>query len=930
MRVTRPTEEKARARQAVRSAEDIRELVKSASAVIAHYWPMTTFVHHNPIAGLEKLPFRDAVALGRRFVGGHGYLSNELYRRLSESGRIRAEHLDAALSPLSRDATTVIGGRPLSHIEVLRANILTGISPPGDETIRALVDRDPAAAEIRALTERLSPDVERRDEASRLGRDLTLLTWCDMKLNGQLEWLINKELIKWCEAFLDEGHAPLPMPYREDGFYAAWRSLAQLEWSPCGISNSGRKIRALSESPEDALMAHLQALAIPPELQQDYLTLSLTSLNGWASFINWRSEHGTYEWQAAFPIDLTQYLAVRLFYERELVDQTLRRELEIEGNYNAVVSYLKGTQDTGNFSPVESARLSWAWSLSRLAGALRIPLSELIAADPVSLEKLIEWLSEFPESEHGYVWLTAHESSYHEDLIGKLKGSLAELDEDGGGPSRPPAQLVFCIDVRSEPFRRNLESVGTYETFGFAGFFGVPVSCRALNQHHLTAQVPAIVEPRFTVHEVVRQEEKERLARHNAGVSILHTIQEMLHDMKSHVLTPYVMVESLGWLFGVQLFGRTLFPEAYRKWRARINGVLAPPIGTIMATDRDDDGLGLTVEEQCATVETVLKTMGLTGNFARLVLLCGHTSTSDNNPYEAALNCGACGGNSGKPNARILATMANKPHVREHLASKGIDVPSDSHFIGAVHNTTTDSIELFDLEDLPETHLKDLERLKTDLEKAASRTNRERCLRLPGAGDNLSARGVAKEIGRRAGDWSETRPEWGLAGNAAFIIGKRSLTRSIDLEGRSFLNSHNYQVDPTGELIEGIMLGPMVVGQWINAEHYFSATDTEVYGSGSKIYHNVVGRIGIMSGPQSDLRTGLAWQSMMNGDQVYHEPLRLLVVIEAPHQRIVDILERRPMLKQLCDNQWIHLLVIDPESQNKFYKYRPGKEWETI
>ncbi|HMO23568.1 MAG TPA: Na-translocating system protein MpsB, partial [Candidatus Melainabacteria bacterium] len=126
----------------------------------------------------------------------------------------------------------------------------------------------------------------------------------------QLEWLINFEMIKWCEAFLDEGLASLPMPDREKGFYCVWKSLASKEWSPCGIPDSSRKIASLPWSPDEALALHLEALAIPPEVQQDYLSFELTSLYGWASFINWRADHADYAWQAAYPIDLVQYLAV--------------------------------------------------------------------------------------------------------------------------------------------------------------------------------------------------------------------------------------------------------------------------------------------------------------------------------------------------------------------------------------------------------------------------------------------------------------------------------------------------------------------------------------------------------------------------------------------------------------------------------------------
>lgn len=941
-----------RSNENINSTKELKELIHRASAVIAHYWPMTTFVHHNPIRSLEFLQFEEAVRVARRFIKGRGYLPNEQYRRLVEIGRIKYEHLDAAIRSVAGTDELELAGRKISRFDVFKAHMLVGITAPSDETVATLVDRASISGNALALVQgssqnalvppdlplsgthirELSKRIEVGSDAperltSGIGTAMTLLTWCDRTFHTHLDWLVNKELIKWCSAFLDEGHAAWPMPYRERGFYEAWRNLAALEWSPCGIADCARKIRALPSSAEDAVISLLDALAIPAELRQDYLSLHLSALYGWAGFINWRAEQSNHKWQSTYPIDLAQYLAVRLFYERELVDRTCRTEAGIEGKFVSIVSHLKSNEQK-NEEAIEAQRLASAWRLTMLSGALQLSTQEITGAE----NRLLQWLDDFPEAEHGPVWLKAYEAGYHEGLIEKLheSASKSKSHSENAPSSRPLAQAMFCIDVRSEPFRRHLESVGNYETIGFAGFFGIPIRCRAFEQYHETDQVPAIVQPKYTVHEVTRQNQTELLARHKSGAGFLYTIQEMIHDMKHHVLTPYVMVESLGWLFGFQLFGRTLFPLTYRKWQSWFKKKIAPPVGTRITVDRDENNLGLTDEEQSATIETVLRMMGLTKNFARLVAVCGHTSMSDNNPYEAALNCGACGGNSGKPNARLLAAMANKPHVREHLAKNGIMVPEDTHFIGGVHNTTTDEVELFDLEDLPETHKEDLERLKADLYQAKLRTNVERCNRLPGAVKGSSFEQAAKEVARRAGDWSETRPEWGLAGNAAFIIGDRTLTKNIDLEGRAFLNSHNYRIDSTGALLEGIIMGPMVVGQWINAEHYFSATDTEIYGSGSKIYHNVVGRIGIMSGPQSDLRTGLAWQSMMNGELPYHEPLRLLVVIEAPRERIHSIVERQPILKQLCDNEWIHLVAVDYEGEEPLYRYQAKKGWVPV
>ena len=331
------------------------------------------------------------------------------------------------------------------------------------------------------------------------------------------------------------------------------------------------------------------------------------------------------------------------------------------------------------------------------------------------------------------MWLEALEAGYQEDLIRKLRSAVSKPEAGVGESTRPLAQAVFCIDVRSEPFRRNMEGVGNYETFGYGGFLDIPLRARALGHHHLTNQNPGIVTPKNTVHEVGPGYPRAKELRFKSGKGFLYGIKKMVKDMKGHVLTPYVKVEALGWLFGVPLIGRTIFPLSYRKLRKRFHDAIAPPVETELTVDRNNAGLGLTDEEQATQVESVLRAMGLTRNFARLVVMVGHVSSSDNNPYESALDCGACWGNSSGPNVRLFAAMANKRYVCEYLAHSGIRVPGDTHFIGAEHNTTTDEVTLFDLEDLPDTHRKDVEALQEDLRQATVRTSHERCLRLPGA-----------------------------------------------------------------------------------------------------------------------------------------------------------------------------------------------------
>jgi hypothetical protein len=1016
----------------------LRGVILIASEIVAPYWPMRTFVHHNPLHGLEDLHFEDAVRRGRRLLAGTGYLSNELFRDYFRSGRILPHQIDAALKPLAHDKNVALGRRDIGHMDVLRAHLLRGFSapaPPWEEAaLKARIVRSPDRTLLAALAERLASALkpasgeadpsseERADDPALPGRSSTLAAWCDRVLGTRITERIDREMIKWCEAFLDEGHAAWSMPGREKGFYGAWKWLAGREWSPSAIPNSRQKLARLPAAPEDALLDSLDALDIPTEAWPDYLSHHLSALPGWSGFIKWRADQTDNEWQQVYPADLVQYLAVRVWYERELVRQACREKLGIDGNLGAIARSMGTPEKAGALREpllcrTESQSLSSAWRLLALAKALEIDPAVLMETPPDALRVLIDWIDAFPEADHGPVWLKAFEAGYREELIRKLAPNLSGMRngaEETQRFGRHQAQAVFCIDVRSEPFRRHLEAVGDYETYGFAGFFSVFIRYQAYGSHFETDQFPVIMKPKNAVREVPRTYHGHRLSRHRSGTELLETGHAMIHDLKENVVTPYVAVESLGWFYGLPLIGRTVFPAWYRNgidWlrrtfvptvatavtvdklsREEVEEMLAaeqravirralqerfgdrdlilslerleflrkraldepasgqhPPKGSLTAEEetafvrdlrdhhRINPGgafarmeritrIGFTLGEQVFTVETALRMMGLTRNFARLVLFCGHGGTTENNPFEAALDCGACGGNSGRPNARVLAAMANKPAVRDAIAKNGIHIPQDTYFIAGLHDTTTDAVQLLDLEDLPHTHLKDLLRLSRDLEEVGLRNNRERCGRFPEIPAVLSPAKAAREVRRRSGDWSEVRPEWGLSGNAAFIIGRRELIRGVDLEGRVFLHSYDYREDPTGRLLEIVMTGPQVVGQWINMEHYFSTVDPEVYGSGSKIYHNIVGRIGVMSGPQSDLRTGLARQTVMDGPRPYHEPMRLFTLIEAPPDRIAGIIRRHRFLQHLYDKEWVRLATLDPE-EKIFYEYVPKQGW---
>lgn len=1054
--------------------------VKLVSERAAMTWPMHTFISRNPLRDFEHLEFNEAVLEGKRAMGGAGHLPNTVYRDYFKTGRIRKDQLDAALRGIAAKNEVFLKDRKVTRLEVLRAHFIHGISAPSPEILETAVKNNPARPSIETLSEKLSAFVKPLDIAgqlnhfaedthSSLGRAFTLSGWFDQVFGCGLTEQINQEMIKWCLPFLDEGQAPWPLPFREKGLLQSWRRLASQESAFGGIPNIREKLEKIPDHPADLLRENLETLGIPEAAREDYSGLHLSALPGWTALIKWRAEHHNYAWQEACPVSLTQYLGIRLWYEREWVEKTARETMGVHGALDAISAYIAAhpaelflrrertakrlpasyaeavdrlcprrlkssdpawdalaAQYTKDAGPQQQrhAALASAWRLDSLAKTLDISPDIFLKSQTEDLKTLIDWMDAAPETTHGPIWLEAFEAGFQETLLGKLQSNIgttvAPSRDNPSKAERPHAQAVFCIDVRSESFRRHLEKIGYYETFGFAGFFTAFIRYRGFGSHHETDLFPAVAKAKNVIREIPRPFQEEQLPRFHAGAAFIHAAHTLFHDLKENVITPYVMVESIGWFFGIPLIGKTLFPLSYQKWAKWLKNRLAPPVATTLTIDKltresvhkmiaseqriiikaalraradvykkavtpesiealrtfslhggtprealDDAELaklarlfrspekleafvqtlreehslteawasarmeritrtGFSSNEQVLTVKTAFKMMGLTKNFAKLVLFCGHGSTSENNPYEAALDCGACGGNPGNPNARVLAALANKSHVRKHLKKQDIIIPDDTHFIAGQHDTTTDEVVLYDLEDLPLSHKNALDELILDLQHAGQNNSHERCRRFPGTARGLAAQGSVPEAKRRSATWSQTRPEWGLSGNAAIVIARGALIKGLDLDGRVFLHSYHQEDDPKGQFLEIIMTGPQVVAQWINMEYYFSTTDNEVYGSGSKIYHNVAGRIGVMYGATSDLRIGLPAQSVFNGTRPYHEPMRLFTVIEAPRDRVQKIISRHRVLKDHFNHQWVHLVALE---NGQFYRYIPTGTW---
>ena len=494
----------------------------------------------------------------------------------------------------------------------------------------------------------------------------------------------------------------------------------------------------------------------------------------------------------------------------------------------------------------------------------------------------------------------ALQEAVEDGFIRGLLGSIRPV-EAKDAPRLPPAiQAVFCIDVRSELIRRHLEHLSpVVETKGFAGFFGV-----ALEWSHgpeASARCPVLLKPSCCVH------------AGSAADPIGHGVARRMHTAPG---ASFATVEVAGLAYAARMALDEGLPGSPDRPEERVD----------FALHTDHVGSGIDLASRIRTADAILRGMSMQSGFAPLVVLCGHSARSANNPHAASLDCGACGGHGGAPNARIACAILNDSEVRAGIRCFGWNVPEDTWFVPAIHDTSDDTVRMLDLDRVPSEHAGSLGRAAALFESAGRAVRAERATLL--GVESTSEGGLLKALRGRARDWAQVRPEWALAGNAAFIAARRQRTRAIDLGGRAFLHEYDSDADTDGSVLELILSAPMVVASWINLQYLASTVDNEVLGAGDKALHDRIGAVGVALGNGGDLRNGLPLQSVQGVDGYWrHEPIRLQVVVEAPTERIDAVLEARPQVKELVENGWVRLFALDPDG-DATQRFVPGEGWE--
>ena len=884
-----------------------------ARGILPDQGPIGVFIHHNTLHAFQHLPFHAGVQAGAEALSAQPYLHLSAFRSAVTTGRIGVGDVTVAVQRHLEDGAAHEVLPQLTRAMLWQALMLSDC------------DTDDAAGlefAIAACTAQESSDLPlwhaclaRVREGPRMGhldtmparrhRDVLFAqsgTDTDVAVHG--------ELIRLGSGFLDQGQARTVLPGRDHGFFRAVSELyASGASAPRACRGAEAAIRLAFEqqqTPDEVIRASLEAMGVRDSDVEPYLLAVALALPGWTGMFS-RLERHPGDNPHGPPVSLVDFLAVRLLLERHAVAHACRAA-HLPSDWPALRDQMPAVPTR---PPVLDAAV--LWRLASTAGLTPMAVRDL--PDDTLVRVWHECMACTPLLRR-QLFQNAYERTYRRGILDALAARRALPSAERR--ERPRAQFVFCIDEREESIRRAIEEQHPdYITFGMAGFFGVAIDFQGLYDREPAAHCPVVVTPGHEIHE---QPVYTDLARHlfsQKWRARWHAVER--HAVAaSRTLTGGVgMSLVVGPLSAVKTAARVLAPRSSSRFGDRLAAGLAPRPTTQLSSlrlDRDAiaDGrkpLGFSLAESVDRVTASLTNLGLVRDFAPIIVFLGHGSTSLNNPHESAHDCGACGGRRGGANARLFADMANRPDVREGVRQRGITIPPDTWFVGALHDTADDSVRYYDLERLPASLTTAFEEAYTALERARREDALERSRRFENAPLDLTPAEALHHVEGRASHLAQPRPEYGHCTNSICIVGRREWTRGLHLDRRSFLVSYDPTIETDERIIERILAAVGPVGAGISLEYYFSSVDNETFGCGTKLPHNVTGLIGVMNGHQSDLRTGLPLQMVE-----IHEPMRLLLIVDATPEALLTVAGRQPEVAELVVNEWIQLVSVHPET----------------
>ena len=849
--------------------------------------PIGVFIHHNTLHAFQHLPFEQAVVDASRIFQTEPYMTEEKYREAIRDNRIRTEDLDVVLS--REPNAEILPG-------LTRHRLWTSMLHPG---IRSF---DAESIGWRLEEGDLSADFEQPGARALFNACLRRTEEPDappLRVSSEINDIIHPWLIRLSSVFLDQGMSYWPMPCREEGFYLAVRKLLSPRGAlfPCGLAGLDHAFRSQLEKNRTAAEVVLAYLGPDQSTWEPRLQKELMAMPGWPGLFSELEKDPALFPHEPVPCSLLDFVAVRL-----------------------TLAHVAATNnETASPAPsldAPAAHLARAATLYDAARLVNLSASNVSNWSSTTWSRFVTEVESFDGFERRRLYHAAYERWHEQEILLGI-ASHRKNYQPATRRMRPAAQVFFCIDEREESTRRALEEVDPLvETFAAAGFYGIAVDYKGIDDAHGVALCPVVVKPKHAIRETATEEDsllqEKRTFRRRLSARISRTLFVSSRTLVRGAISTAV----LGTLTSIPLITRILAPRRYGLLRDALNRAFFPVPRTELTLMRNDaesqhavEGLlvGFAVQEKADRVAGVLGPAGLTKDFARIVVTLGHGSTSLNNPHESAHDCGACGGRRGGPNGRLFAAMANRPEVRKELVSRGITIPADTWFVGGYHDTCSDDIVLYDTELVPVTHHPDLAAIRQSLDLARARSAHERARRFESCSPNANVAAALWHVEERSEHLAQPRPEYGHCTNAVCIVGRRELTRGLFMDRRAFLVSYDPVPDTENKSLAALMGAVVPVCGGISLEYYFSFVDNERYGCGTKLPHNVTGLIGVMNGQASDLRTGLPLQMVE-----IHEPVRILFVVETTPERLEKVIAGNPTIKEFVVNRWIRIAVMDP------------------
>ena len=942
------------------SHDALERTIAAAARFLPPQGPIDAFVAQNPLRGFEEMGFEEAVVRAGRLYRAQPFLPENEYRAELARGRIRDADVEAVLEAdlEGRGRTPLAGGRT-TLFELQRRLLLHGVRLESDAAVRWTLTESDAIERLRddlepELRARLLTDGGAEPGTSRTASQIASELWhaCVEVTSGtrpavvhvrppvrhrdlivavrptlDTDAVVHPLLIRMVAAYLDQGVAAWPMPDRDLGMLAAVAGVYSGRVGPVDAWSRRlpHRLREIRRMIDDGLRGRAAALTViedelarlgVPELsREEFLTDSLVALRGWGGMIRQLEERPDRAPVVSLPVRLIDFLSLRLVLDRVASEWAADRlGMGAEGAPSAGRLAGLWTELRDRHPPRRGpGSLARAFLLLQVSQLLGLSATAVRSLGDNEVSELEHAIAAFDSVARRRLLHLAYERRHRVEVLDAL---AAHARRPAPRHSAPRVQAVLCIDDRCESFRRGLEELAPdIATFGAAGFFAVPMYFQGIDDWHAVPLCPIVMRPGHTVTEVP---EDRAIADHRLRQSIRRSLGRLRGSVSQgsqSLLRGGLLTSVGGAIAAIPLVARVAFPRLTAALTARAAELGRRRIATRLeivrrGETRLPDGTlpGFDVGEMAGIVRRLLEDIGLIGEFARLVAIIGHGSTSLNNPHESAYDCGACGGGRGGPNARAVASMVNDAAVRTLLAESGLEIPADTVFVAGMLDTCTSSITWYDVESVPLTHHDEFAAFRRLCAAAGRRDAQERCRRFDSVPVDVTPEEAIRQVQARAADLAQVRPEYGHASNAVCVVGRRSLTRGLFLDRRSFLVSYDPDGDRDGAILERTLaaVGPVCGG--INLAYLFSRIDPLVYGAGTKLPHNITGLIGVMDGHASDLRTGLPFQGVD-----IHEPVRLLLVVEAPRERITAALDRLPAVQALVEGRWVNLVAIEPD-----------------